>query len=106
MSNHITTNIMVSSSDWTLNARIGVSIRNLIHFGEDGDLVQPSRSEVEITPEGALELIRQLEQALRLDAKIQEGNAENYIIQTEQISVDGITYGEYFHYLDGIPLAE
>lgn len=104
MSNHITTNILVSDSGHTLNASIGITVRNLINL-EDG-LVQPSAIQLEITPEGALELVRQLEQALRLDAKIKLGMAETYIIQQEQISVDGITYGEYFHYLDGNPKAE
>jgi hypothetical protein len=104
VSNHITTNILVSDSGHTLNARIGITVRNLIHF-EDG-LVQPSSITLEITPEGALELIRQLEQAVRLDDKVQLGSAETYVIQHEQITVDGITYGDYFHYLDGNPIAE
>jgi hypothetical protein len=104
VSNHITTNILVSSNRHLLNARIGITVRTLISV--EDDLIQPSTIDIDITPEGAQELINQLEQALRLDTRLQEGRIESYIIQHERLTVDGVSYGEYFHYLDGIPLAE
>ena len=103
MSNRVRTEILVSNSNHTLNARFSVQVRNLYHL-EDG-LVQPSSVEVELTKSGVLELIRQLEMAMKLD-EVVKGDIfdSSYLIQSGQVSVGRTTYANFEDYLEDKPL--
>lgn len=105
VSNRIRTEILVSNSRHTLNARFSVQVRNLYHL-EDG-LVQPSTVEVELTKSGVLELIKQLEMALKLDEVVSEDSFDgHYLIQKDQLTVGGTTYANYEDFQEDKPLED
>lgn len=95
----IETETLVSNSTSTLNAKIRVQVRNIIHTKKG--LIQHSATYTELTPEGARQLIANLQFALSMPE-----DAE-YLIHPDSSVHEGSTYYDSVSdYLSGKPSAD